>query len=184
MRESGTHVADGASQSSMRRLLLVPWVAFLVFAIVLAPSTLESDVLAMSARLTLFDADPALCGLWYATGTLLFIHATYYFAEQPQYRPHPLLVLAVSPLFGALALLPYYALRRPHPTRKPWAWPWRLLRGVLLVELVAFVVYGLVAGDVNVLVYEITHRRFTSFLFVDSVMLLALLAYARRRAVR
>ena len=167
-------------QSNMRRLLLVPWVAFLLFASLLAPSRLESDVLEMSKRLTLFDGpDAALCGLWYATGTLLFIHATYYFAERPQHRPHPLLVLAASALFGALLLLPYYALRTPHPTREPWAWPWRLLRVVLLVELIGFVLYGVIAGDLHALWYEVTYRRFSSFLLVDSVTLLALLAFAR-----
>ena len=126
----------------MRRWLLLPWVAFLVFAIVLAPSELESDVLSMSKQLTLFDGPPALCGLWYATGTLLFLHATYYFAERPQHRPHPLLVLLVSPWFGALALLPYYALRTPAPEREPWGWPWRWLRLLLVAELVGFVLYG------------------------------------------
>lgn len=163
----------------MRIGLLVLWVAFLVFA-VLAPSELESDVLEMSKRLTLFDGpDPALTGLWYATGTLLFIHATYYFAERPQHRPHPLLVLIVSPLFGALVMLPYYALRRPHPTRAPWSLPWRLLRIVLLLEFAGFLIYGAVAGDLGALWADITHRRFSSFLLVDCVLLLSLLLVAR-----
>lgn len=164
----------------MRRLLLLPWLAFLVFAIVLAPSKIDSDVLEMTKRLTLFDGDPAVCALWYATGTLLFVHATYYFAERPQHRPHPLIVLGVSPWFGALVLLPYYALRLPAPERQPWPWPWRLLRGVLLVELVGFVLYGAIAGDVHVLWHEVTHRRFSSFLLVDCVTLLVLLAFAAR----
>lgn len=162
----------------MRRLLLVPWIAFLLFAIAFAPSALDSDVLEMSKRLTLFDAEPALCGLWYATGTLLFVHGTYYFAERPQHRPHPLIVLVVSPLLGALALLPYYALRRPDPARQPWGWPWRLLRIVLAIEFVGFLGYGVIAGDLAALWYEITHRRFSSFLAVDCVLLLALLATA------
>ncbi|MEP6862239.1 MAG: hypothetical protein ABJE66_16565 [Deltaproteobacteria bacterium] len=168
----------------MRRLLVVPWIAFLLFAILFAPSKLDSDVLEMSKRLTLFDwPEPALCGLWYATGTLLFIHATYYFAERPQHRPHPVLVLVASPWLGALLLLPYYALRRPDPTREPWGWPWRLLRGVLVVELVGFVLYGLIAGNLEALWSEVTHRRFSSFLLVDSVTLLALLTFARSAGV-
>jgi RsiW-degrading membrane proteinase PrsW (M82 family) len=164
----------------MRRWLLIPWGALLVWATMLAPSNLESDWLEMSRRLTLFEADPALCGLWYATGTLLFLHGTYYFAERPQHRPHPLLVLVASPLLGALLLLPYYALRTPS-VREPWSWPWRLLRGLLVAELVGFVLYGVLAGDLRVLWYEITHRGFSSFLFVDCLTLAALLGYARRQ---
>lgn len=163
----------------MRVGLLLLWVAFLVFA-VLAPSTLESDVLEMSKRLTLFDwPNPALTGLWYATGTLLFVHATYYFAQR--YRPHPLLVLIVSPLFGALVLLPYYALRRPHPTREPWSLPWRLLRIVLVLEFVGFLAYGAIAGELGALWDDVTHRKFSSFLLVDCVLLLSLLLVARRQ---
>src|SRR5688500_19974112 len=81
----------------MRGWLLLVWFAFLLFAIVFAPSQLETDILEMSKRLTLFDwHDPALCALWYATGTVLFVHATFYFAERPQHRPHPALVLVRS----------------------------------------------------------------------------------------
>ena len=164
----------------MRRWLLLVWLAFLVFATVFAPSELETDILEMSKRLTLFDwHNPALCALWYATGTVLFGHATFYFAERPQHRPHPMLVLVLSPIFGALLMLPYYALRKVDPTRAPWSWPWRLLRYILLVEFLGFVLYGVVAGDLGELWYEITHRRFSSFLFIDCLLLLALLLVAR-----
>jgi hypothetical protein len=166
----------------VRAWLWIPWGAFLLFATVLAPSELPSDVLEMSKRLTLFDwPEPALTGLWYATGTLLFLHATFYFAERPQHVPHSLLVLIVSPLLGALVMLPYYALRRPHPTREPWRLPWRLLRVVLALEFVGFLAYGAIAGDVGALWDEITHRRFSAFLIVDCVILLALLFVHRHQ---
>jgi hypothetical protein len=89
-----------------------------------------------------------------------------------------IVVLVLSPIFGALVLLPYYALREVDPTRAPWSWPWRLLRSILLVELVGFVVYGAVVGDLGELWHEITHRRFSSFLVVDCILLLALLPLA------
>jgi hypothetical protein len=81
-------------------------------------------------------------------------------------------------------MLPYYALRRIDPTREPWSWPWRLLRYILLVEFVGFVLYGVVAGDLGELWYEITHRRFSSFLIIDCVLLLALLPLARSAPIR
>jgi hypothetical protein len=168
----------------MCRWLLLVWFAFLVFATVFAPSQLETDILEMSKRLTLFDwHNPALCGLWYATGTVLFGHATFYFAERSQHRPHPMLVLMLSPIFGALLMLPYYALRQVDPTRAPWSLPWRLLRYILVVEFVGFVLYGVIAGDLAELWYEITHRRFSSFLVIDFVLLLALLPFARSSTI-
>jgi hypothetical protein len=160
----------------IRRALLPVWAALLVHTILFAPSSLPSDVLEMTRRLTLFDGpDPALCALWYVTGIMLFLHATIYMAERPQHRPHPLPVLLMSPLLGSLVLLPYYALRRRDASRQPWRWPWRLLRAVLLAELVGFSLYGLIAGDPGALWVEVTHRRFSHFLLIDCAILVALL---------
>lgn len=160
----------------VRTLLLAIWALFIVETLLLGPSALPSDLLGMSRQLTLFAwPEPALCGLWYATGVLLFLHATYYFSERPQHTPHPLLVLLLSPLFGSAVLLPYYAFRRPAPARAPWRWPWKLLRYVLLIELAGFTLYGIVLGDLSALWREIAQRKFSHFLFVDFVTLAALL---------
>jgi hypothetical protein len=161
----------------VRALLLSAWALFIVVTLFLGPSALPSDLLDMSRRLTLFDwPEPVLTGLWYATGVLLFLHATYYLSERPQHAPHPLPVLILSPLFGSLLLLPYYALRRPAPARQPWPWPWKLLRYVLIAELVGFLLFGIIAGDLATLWREIAQRRFSYFLFVDFLTLAALLA--------
>jgi hypothetical protein len=160
----------------MRRTLLVVWVALVVHTVVFAPAALPSPMLELGRRLTLFDwPERALPALWYATGAVLFLHATFYLAERPQHRPHPLPVLLASPIFGSLILLPYYALRRREPVRQPWRWPWRLLRYVLIVELVGFSLYGLLAGDLAALWHEVTHRRFSHFLLIDCAIMLALL---------
>ena len=160
----------------MRRSLWLVWIALAVHTVWFAPSELPSDVLEMSRRLTLFDwPEPALSALWYVTGTTLFLHASIFFAERPQHRPHPLPVFLLSPLLGSLVLLPYYALRRRDETRQPWRWPWRLLRVVLVVEIIGFSLYGVIAGDLSGLWHEVTHRKFSHFLLLDCAILLALL---------
>lgn len=162
--------------STVRALLLSLLALFLLETLFLAPAALPTDLLGLSLRLTRFDwPEPALCGLWYATGVLLFLHATYYFSERPQHAPHPLLVLVLSPIFGSLLLLPYYAFRRPAPAREPWRLPWSLLRAVLFVELAGFLLYGIIAGDPSALWLEITQRQFSHFLVIDFVILAATL---------
>jgi hypothetical protein len=163
-------------------VLLAAWIAFLA-DVVLAPSSLPST-LDMATRLTVFDwPEPSLVALWYATGSVIFLHTTYYASERPQAKPHPLLVLPLAIVFGSAAMLPYYAWRRPDPAREPWRLPWRALRTVLVLELVAALAYGLARGDLSALWTEVTQRRFSHVLAVDFAMLSVLLI-ARRRIVR
>ncbi len=169
---------------AVRFALVVTWLAFLVDTIFLAPSTLPSP-LDLAWRLTLFDwPEPALISLWYCTGVVLFLHPTFTMAESPQSRPRGSTLLLPGVLFGSLLLLPYYAFRRVAPDHAPWRWPWRLLRGILLVELLGFAAYGIIGGNFAALWREVTERRFSHFLFLDFLLLSALLvALARGKLV-
>jgi len=159
-----------------RRLLWLAWIGLVVDTIFFAPSALPSP-LDLGWRLTAFQwGEPSLVALWYATGIVLFLHATCLLAEEPLSFPHPLWMLVLSPIFGSLVTLPYYALRRPDPRRAAWRWPFAALRAVLIAELIGFALYGAIAGDLRALWHEVGARRFSHFLLADFALLSAQLA--------
>jgi hypothetical protein len=159
----------------VRRLLLLIWLMLIVDAVFLAPSELPSS-LEMGWRLVVFDwPEPGLIALYYATGILLFLHASFLLSETRYSQPHALPVLLLSPLFGSFIMLPFYALRRLGPARVPRRLPWRVLRYVLLGELLAAALYAVLAGNLGALGHDITHRRFSHVLLVDFVLLSGLL---------
>jgi hypothetical protein len=159
----------------VRRLLILIWLMLIADTVFFAPSELPSP-LEMGWRLVVFDwPEPGLVALYYATGIILFMHAAFLLAETRQSKPHALPVLLVSPLFGSFIMLPFYALRRRGPARVPSRLPWRLLRYLLLGELVAAALYATLVGNLGALWHDITHRRFSHVLLVDFVLLSLLL---------
>jgi hypothetical protein len=159
------------------------WVLMLVDLLWLAPSRLPSS-LDLFVRAVLFDRrtfDPALIGLFYATGILVTLHASLVWAEEYDTKPHPIALLPIGYAFGSLFFLPYYAWRRAgqkRPSVRPWlAAP--VTRWVLGLELLVAGGYAIVAGRFASLWTEVTGRWFSHFLLMDFFVLLLLLLALR-----
>jgi hypothetical protein len=166
-------------------LLTVVWVAMLVDLAWLAPHRLPSP-LALYVRAVVFDRgtfDPALIGLFYATGALVTLHASLVWAEEYETRPHPIAIVLIGYAFGSLFFLPWYAWRRAGQKRlgaRPWAAA-PVTRWVLGFELLVAGGYAIVAGRFANLWTEVTGRWFSHFLAIDFCVLLLLLVALRAK---
>jgi hypothetical protein len=164
-------------------LLIGTWGVMLVDLIWLAPSRLPSS-LDLFVRAAAFDRstfDPAMIGLFYATGILVTLHASLVWAEDHETKPHPLALVLLGYAFGCLFFLPYYAFRRAGQRRNdPRPWPARpIIRWILLFELLVAGGYAIVAGHAASLWNEVSGRWFSHFLLLDFCILLLLLIAQR-----
>jgi hypothetical protein len=173
----------GVKRPILVALLIATWLAMLVDVVWLAPSRLPSS-LDLFVRALVFDRrtfDPALIGLFYATGILVTLHASLVWAEEYDSQPHPIALVLIGYAFGSLFFLPYYAWRRAgrrRPSPRPWpAAP--VTRWILGLELLAAGGYAMVAGHFANLWTEVTGRWFSHFLFLDFCILLLLLLALR-----
>jgi hypothetical protein len=164
-------------------LLMAAWVFMLIDLVWLAPSRLPSS-LDLFVRAVVFDRrtfDPALIGLFYATGALVTLHASLVWAEEYDSQPHPIALVLIGYAFGSLFFLPYYAWRRAGQRRsgvRPWpAAP--VTRWIIGLELLAAGGYAIVAGRFANLWTEVSGRWFSHFLLLDFVVLSLLLVALR-----
>jgi hypothetical protein len=173
----------GVKRPALVALLIAVWAFMLVDLVWLAPSRLPSS-LDLFVRALTFDRrtfDPALIGLFYATGSLVTLHASLVWAEEYDSKPHPLLLVLIGYAFGSLFFLPYYAWRRAGQ-RRPGPRPWPaapVTRWILALELLAAGGYAIVAGRFANLRNEVTGRWFSHFLLMDFVVLSLLLLALR-----
>ena len=164
-------------------LLVAAWVFMLVDLLWLAPSRLPSS-LDLFVRALTFDRrtfDPALIGLFYATGIVVTLHASFVWAEEYESSPHPIALVLIGYAFGSLFFLPWYAWRRAGQ-RRPSARPWPaepVVRWILGLELLGAIGYAIVAGRFANLWTEVTERWFSHFLLVDFLILVVLLLALR-----
>jgi hypothetical protein len=173
----------GVKRPVLVALLIATWVLMLIDLLWLAPSRLPSS-LDLFVRAALFDRrtfDPALIGLFYATGVLVTLHASLVWAEEYESKPHPIALVLIGYALGSLFFLPYYAFRRsgsPRPSGRPWpAAP--VIRWILGLELLVAGGYAIVAGRFANLWTEVTERWFSHFLLMDFVVLFLLLLALR-----
>jgi hypothetical protein len=154
----------------------------LVDLIWLAPSRLPSS-LELFVRAAVFDRgtfDPALIGLFYATGVVVTLHASLVWAEEYDSQPHPIALVLLGYALGSLFFLPWYAWRRAGQKRTTRPWPAApMTRWILGLELAAALGYAVVAGRFANLWTEVSERRFSHFLLADFVVLSMLLIALR-----
>jgi hypothetical protein len=179
----------GAFRIREKVLLTAVWMLFVGDLLWLAPSRLPSP-LQLFVRAVVFDTstfDPSILGLFYATGVVVTLHASFVWAEEYESRPHPIALVLLGNALGSVFFLPFYAWRRTGPKREgPPPWPAsKALRWILVLELAAALAYASIAGSFAALRAEVTGRWFSHYLVIDFVVLsLLLLVHARGRARR
>jgi hypothetical protein len=164
----------------LRRFLFgAIWVGFIGYAFALAPPD-RPDTFALITRLSTGQWDginPWIIALFNAMGVWPLVYCGILFADGDRQRLRAWPFAVASFAVGAFALLPYLALRSPHPTwsgTKNWGlkiWDSRWIGVLALVGAIACLGFGLTQGDGSDFIRQWQTSRFIHVMSLDFCML-------------
>lgn len=132
------------------------WLAFVLYAIFLAPAAGGQETLDLIINLCLIKwqgINPIIIAIFYIMGVFPWIYAAFILFDSPGQKisAYPFFIASIG--FGAFALLPYFAFRKPNTT---WngeknqllrVLDSRLMAMISSITIVVFIFWGLIKGD-------------------------------------
>ena len=179
-----------------RVLLLVVWLAFIVYALFFAPGAGGGEDPWLRSLLRLQSDEPSLMAMFTLLGLFPLTFACMLLRHDDRKVPAwPFVLLSFA--LGVFALLPYYMLtsathagshdlRLPEKLRRTAEWS--VTHAILFVLTLSVMVWGLALGDLNVYAEAFRTSHFVHVMTIDFGLLTLLSVYAiytgsRRRSL-
>lgn len=159
--------------------LLLLWGAFVIYAFAFAPPN-QPDTLNLIQNLSTGKwegINPLIVALFNIMGILPLLYSCFLYSDGRMQNLSAWPFAVGSFAVGAFALLPYLALRQPHPTfagQKNWwlkIWDSRWVGGLVAIGAIGLLVYGITQGNWSDFVQQWQTSRFIHVMSLDFCLL-------------
>ncbi|CAF1406440.1 unnamed protein product, partial [Didymodactylos carnosus] len=159
------------------RLYWIIWLSFIVYSVIFAPNSLPSKpTLPLIEKLLKgewYGINAYVISLFYLMGIWPLIYSCILFVDGQTQSIHGGLISLLSMALGGFVLLPYFAIRYPHPqfkgplTNMIRFFESKLVSFTLTLLTIGLFIYALFYGNFQNFVYEFFTQRFINIMSID-----------------